>query len=267
MGESKMQANMSYSTTSVNASGIIALGARGDDIYTIDGTSIRTREKLFKTKQEMSQSKSVGNEQTQQPTTINFNIEPPYTIASNGKTQKIDIKTYPLPATYQYQAVPKLDADAFLVAQATDWEELNLLAGEASLFFEDTYLGSSLLNTQNLEDTLLLSLGRDKNVVIERKKTNYNKRQLLGGNKTESRTFEIIIKNKKQQAINLVIEDQIPISTDKAIMIENIDHPEAEYDEKTGKLTWRIMLPANADKKISFKYTVKYPKDRTLLLE
>ena len=53
------------------------------------------------------------------------------------------------PATYQYYVTPKLDRDAFLTAQVTNWEQYNLLSGEANLFFEGTYLGKTYLNTQN----------------------------------------------------------------------------------------------------------------------
>ena len=54
--------------------------------------------------------------------------------------------------------------------KVTNWEELNLFDGELNLFFEGAYLGKSLLDLQSASDTLDISLGKDKGIVIQRKK-------------------------------------------------------------------------------------------------
>ncbi len=56
----------------------------------------------------------------------------------------------------------------FLTAQVTDWTKYNFLSGEANLFFEGTFIGKSLINTNATTDTLNLSLGTDKNIVVTR---------------------------------------------------------------------------------------------------
>ena len=66
-------------------------------------------------------------------TTVNYDITLPYTIPSDNKPQSVEIKALDLPATYQYFVAPKLDKDAFLTAQIIDWEQYNLLSGEANL--------------------------------------------------------------------------------------------------------------------------------------
>ena len=88
------------------------------------------------------------------PTTTVFEIEDPYSVPNDGKTYTADINSYELNASYEYYAAPKLDADAYLTAKIVDWQELNLLPGEANLFFEGTYLGNSSLDVMNASDTL-----------------------------------------------------------------------------------------------------------------
>jgi hypothetical protein len=202
------------------------------------------------------------------PTNISFDIKLPYIIPNDGKTYVVDINQYDVPATYRYYCVPKIDPDAFLTAEITNWEELNLLPGEANLFFEGTFVGKSSLNPNRTQDTLFLSLGRDKSIVIERtKQKDFNKRPFIGANRTEARTFEIAIRNKKTQTIHLALEDQVPLSTDKDIEVEVETDKEAKKNNDTGAVTWELDLPPATEKKLLLKYQVKYPKSKTLVLE
>ncbi|MBK7290027.1 MAG: mucoidy inhibitor MuiA family protein [Chitinophagaceae bacterium] len=105
---------------------------------------------------------------TYQPTTTIYEIKDPYTILNDGKTYMADIDGYEVKAQYEYYAAPKIEADAVLTAKIVDWQELNLLPGEANLFFEGTFLGKSLLDVENAGDTLSLSLGKDKGVAIKK---------------------------------------------------------------------------------------------------
>ena len=228
--------------------------------------------------EEKSESNTVGYENaltsanyttiSEAQTNIEFVISLPYTILSDGKQNDVEIQNYSLPATFQYFCAPKLDNDAFLIARVSGWEQYNLLSGNMNLYFEGTYIGKSYLNSKNTEDTLDFSLGRDKNIAITRiKQKELTSKNVIGGNRKENISWEISVRNKKKQAINIVIEDQIPVTTDKTIEIEKTDTPDAAYVESTGILTWKIKVNSAETKKLNFSYTVKYPKDNTLYLE
>jgi hypothetical protein len=204
----------------------------------------------------------------QLPTTYLYEIDLPVTIESDGKMQTVEIKNYELPAGYRYFCAPKIEAAAFLSAQVTGWESLGLLSGEANLFFEGTFLGKSYLEFANTNDTLELSLGRDRNISVSRTKLkDFTRRQFMSGKKEDSRSFEIAVKNKKTQAITLVLEDQIPVSTNKNITIEQGEISGATLNSETGKLSWTLNLKPAEDKKLRFGYTVRYPKEKIIVLE
>jgi ribosomal protein L29 len=200
-----------------------------------------------------------------QTTTTQFDIELPYTIASDNRFYNVDVKTLQIPTTYTYYVVPKLDKDAFLFAEITDWEQYNLLSGESNVFFENTFVGKTTLNTNELSDTLRISLGRDKNIGVERTKLrDFSKRNFLGDRKSDSRAYEIKIRNKKKTPINIVVEDQIPLTTDKSIEIES-EAKNASIDATTGKVIWRInALKPSGEQKMQVQYTVRYPKEMNL---
>ncbi|WAC38975.1 mucoidy inhibitor MuiA family protein [Pedobacter sp. SL55] len=200
-------------------------------------------------------------------TNVTFEIKTPYTILTDGKQAAVDIGNYDFKADYQYYAVPKVTQDAFLTAKITDFNEVNLISGEASIFFEGTYLDKSLLDIQNT-DTLTISLGADKNVAVKREKQKgYTERQFIGSSQKDTRHFVIDVKNRKSQVVNLTIEDQLPIPTNSDIMVEKQELSKAKLDETSGRLTWQFLLQPNEQKKIDLKYQVKYPKNRPVNIE
>ncbi|HHG83753.1 MAG TPA: mucoidy inhibitor MuiA family protein, partial [Bacteroidetes bacterium] len=153
-------------------------------------------------------------------TTAEFAISILQTIASGEKPQQVSIQSNKLPATYQHFAVPKLDHDAFLLARITEWEGLNLLPGEVQIFFEGTYVAQSYIDPNFTKDTLDFSLGRDKKIVIERKRLqDFSKIKTIGFNREKTFAYEIKVRNTKAESANLRLEDQIPVSQDKSISV------------------------------------------------
>ena len=171
-------------------------------------------------------------------------------------------------ALYEYYCVPKLDADAFLIAKILNWDEHNFLEGEANLFFEGKYIGKSILDTRNTSDTLTLSLGRDGNVLVKREKIkDYTSRHVVGSNQKSMVGYEISIRNKKSQHLTIVVEDQIPIANDKDISVDKLEDSDAEHDGETGLLKWKKEIDPGKTELISLKYVVRFPKNSRMILE
>jgi len=218
---------------------------------------------LAKLKTEVVEVNSV-----QKQTNVVFEIKNPYTILSDGKQFSVDIGNYDFTADYEYYTAPKISEEAFLTAKINGFAEANLIAGEANIFFEGTYLGKTLLDVQNSADTLTISLGVDKNVIIKREKQkDFNEKQFIGSSQKDSRSFIIDIKNRKSQLVKLIVEDQLPISTSSDITVDRQEISKAKYDEATGKLTWSLVLQPNEQQKLALKYQVKYPKNKPINLE
>lgn len=206
--------------------------------------------------------------QIENQTTVNFEIKTPYTIRSENKNYAVDMESYQLPASYQYYSVPKIDAHAFLIARITDWEKYNLLDGEANLFFEETFVGKTLLDVRSAADTLEISLGRDERITVKREKSlDFTSKQLIGSKKHESRSWKTTVKNNKGQEISMVVLDQVPVSTleEIEVSVENISG--ASRNAGTGEIKWEFKLPPAAMKEFVLTYMVKYPKDKNLVIE
>ena len=231
------------------------------------GISRKAKKKKDK-KKKVTASIPVPTTQVEKATTVEFTIDIPYTIFTDGKQYTVNIKTHEIPAYYEYYTAPKIDSYAYLTAQVTDWEDYKLLNGEANLFFEGTYIGKSFLDVEEVEDTLYLSLGRDNNIVINRnKQKEFSTRQFIGNKKTERRAWEIELRNKKAQRINIEVVDQIPLSTTEEIEVEHEIKNGGQLDKETGLIKWKLQLAAGKNAKVQFNYKVKYPKKKQLQLE
>lgn len=196
---------------------------------------------------------------------VNFDIDMPYDVPTNGKEQTATLQTVDVNTMYQHYAVPKLDADAYLLAQLPEWEKLNLLPGEANIILEGTYVGKTFIDPNAVTDTLNLTLGHDKRVVIKREKlTDFSSVKFLGSNKLQKFTYEITVKNNKSEPVNMLLKDQYPLTTNKDIEVELTDAANAEINKDLGVLNWKFSLAPNETKKIRFSYSIKYPKDKTI---
>ena len=226
------------------------------------------QDKVSRVQTRGAKSLAIPTVQNNNQTTVNFEIKTPYTIKSDNKSYSVDIDAYNLSAIYQYYCVPKIDKDAFLIANITNWEKYNLLEGEANIFFEGTYIGKTLLDVRYASDTLQVSLGRDKNVNVKREKVNeFISKKFIGSKKEESRGWDIDVKNNKSQQINMLIYDQVPVSTLEEIKIEVLENSGAKQNAQSGEIKWEFTIAPYESKRFSLKYLVKYPKNKNLMIE
>jgi len=194
---------------------------------------------------------------------VSYDIDLPYDVPGNGKEQSVSLKEFPVNTLYKYYAVPKLDKDAYLLGEVADWEKLNLLPGEANIIFEGTYIGRSFIDPHSTQDTLNLTLGKDKRLVIKKEKLkDFSSVKFLGTNKKQVFTYEITVKNNKKEAVQMLLKDQYPLSANKDIEVELLESSNAADNKELGVLTWKLQLEPGEIKKLRVGYSVKYPKDK-----
>lgn len=218
--------------------------------------------------EEAVEASQVAVEKQVGETAITFDVAVPYTIASDGKIQTIEIQRSSIPAEYKYVTVPKMSPLAYLTGNITDWAEMSLQSGEATLYFENTFVGKSTLNVNQLSDTLTLSLGTDNSILVKReKRKDFTSRRVLGANKTETYSFLLTIRNNKTSPVKITLLDQIPVSTNSGITVEALELSGGRYNSQTGRVSWDYDIKPQETKQTILTYSVRYPKDKTIILE
>ncbi len=187
-------------------------------------------------------------------------IDLAYSIPSDGKPHNISIQKKEMKADFKYYAVPRMDRDAFLQASITDWEDMNLVYGNAKIYFDNSYVGESVINPNDMDDTLNIDLGRDKTILVERKLLKEkSKTGFIDDKKTVTRSYTITLRNTKANNVSMVLQDQVPLSVQKDIVVTVDEKDGAKLEDMTGILTWNVNLKPKETRTFKFTYTVKYP--------
>ena len=203
-----------------------------------------------------------------QGTNFSFDLDINQKIPSTGEASLIELQRLEADAVYKYISIPKLKQKAFLTAGIADWESLNLLDGKANIYFGNMFTGETYISRSQLTDTLSVSLGRDESITIKReKRTDFTSTRMIGANRVDTRSFKITVRNNRQNRINLVVSDQVPISQNNQIEVEADEISGASYNEINGELKWILDLNPNESRELILTYRVKYPKNQKVILE
>lgn len=194
---------------------------------------------------------------------VTYNIAMPYTIASNGKSRMVDVQNFTIhDVKYKYYSIPKASSHTHLMVKVTNWEQYDLLPGRANIYFQGTFVGKTSLDPSSTNQKLDISLGKDERVVVKREKNkDYSITRTLGLNTKSELGYNIILKNNRNKTVNLKVVDQIPVSKSNKVEVTLEDKGGAVLDKETGKLTWDMSLEPGENHRLSFRFTVKYPKN------
>lgn len=241
---------------------VVAVNSASNSIQANPQSVTKLNGSTIKQKQQIQTINFIANKTKRNVANLEYSIDAPYTILSDGKENKIRIKEVATAVEYVYHAVPQIDMDVFLTANLNNWTELDLLSGPTTIFYEGTFIGESTLDVANTSDTMIISLGRDKNIIVERESDkDLSEKRIFGKTIKDFIAWEITVRNNRPIPIKLIIEEQIPVTNNKAIEIELVKSSNASFDERTGIMEWELELNAYKKKKLDYKYVVKYPEN------
>ena len=198
---------------------------------------------------------------------VNYVIAIPYDIPGNGKVQLIDLKDYTINAEYTYYSIPKLSDETYLVATLSGYEKYNLLPGQATVTFNNTFIGKTRINPNTADSLFTVTLATDPRVSVKREKQKqFCDTKHVGNNTTTTESYLITVKNNQNKPVKLTLKEQYPISADKYIEVKVTEiKPAATYNKTDiGVVTWETEQKEGETRTFSVTYSVKYPKDRTI---
>lgn len=198
---------------------------------------------------------------------VNYVIAIPYDIPGNGKVQLIDLKDYTINAEYTYYSIPKLSDETYLVATLSGYEKYNLLPGQATVTFNNTFIGKTRINPNTADSLFTVTLATDPRVSVKREKQKqFCDTKHVGNTTTTTESYLITVKNNQNKPVKLTLKEQYPISADKDIEVKVTEiKPAATYNKTDiGVVTWETELKEGETRTFSVTYSVKYPKDKTI---
>jgi uncharacterized protein (TIGR02231 family) len=214
------------------------------------------------------QKKVVAEAQTAKVDTtgdvVVYKIEKLSDIPSENSPKKLLIGRFTLPATIEYLTIPKLLPEVFVSAKVTNDSEFMFLPGSVNLFSDSEYIGESSLENVAPTEKFNFSLGITKAIKVKRElvKREALSAGLLGGSKKIKYAYRIKVENNKKSNAKVTVKDQIPVSKNDEIKVEEVEFGEGDEPTKKtdmGIIDWRFELPPGKKKIIDFSFSVTYP--------
>ena len=197
-----------------------------------------------------------------QLTSSSFSIQSKQSIPSDNQDHKIGIAIENFPIDFWYEVVPKTVQAAFLKGKGKNIEDYPLLAGDANVFLDNSFVASVPIKTIMPADSFSLNLGIDDAIRVERKIVS-RFTESVGTFSTKTRTryeFENIIENHKKYPVEVSLTDQVPVSADEKIVVELLEpKSDAMVPDADGMLRWKLKLAPGEKQVIMLKFTVEYP--------
>ena len=185
-------------------------------------------------------------------------------VLSDTSGNVADLKNFVVDAKYHVLCIPRLSNKCFMTAEivAADWP---LPPAKASVYLKDTLAGEFYVDSNAETDTFNLSLGNDERITVVRTELpSKTQEALLKNQKKTSYAFRINLMNNSSEPVNVKILDQIPVSTEKTIVVETSELSRAKLNEESGELSWEISAQSKIESVLNVSYTVAWPKDKKL---
>jgi uncharacterized protein (TIGR02231 family) len=199
-----------------------------------------------------------------QATSATFRIAAPANIPCDGVGHRVGIGTLLLGATTTYKTTPKLLPAAFLDASITNGPDFPLLAGQAFAFLDGMFVAKVDMKTVMPGEKFNLSFGVDEGIKVERKTVGEvaENGSFLSGNLRWAASYMITVTNNKTVPAAVEVTDQIPVSRNEKIVVEQVE-PDSDALKATdqGLLVWKLDLKPGEKREIPLKFTITHPKD------
>jgi uncharacterized protein (TIGR02231 family) len=197
----------------------------------------------------------------------NFIIPGPVSVVSGGGVRSVRLATDTAEARLFATATPRIAEQAFLTAAFTLESQAPLLAGNANLFRDGSYVGMGRVAFANPGAEVELGFGPDDQVrvaftLLSRES---GQRGLITRVSTDERHYEITVDNLHTRPMEITIIDRVPVAEDERIIVERLgdttEPTETDVDGTRGVLAWTYDYEAGETRTINNGYLVTWPSD------
>jgi uncharacterized protein (TIGR02231 family) len=187
-----------------------------------------------------------------------------------GRARKVMLSRIPLEAELMRVSAPRQDPQAYLTAKASNATGAPLLAGEASVFVGDEFVGRAQLPLTPPGGELQLAFGADDRVKIERRMVE-RKHETAGiVSKDDVYRYRTLTKVKNLYAtpVKVRVLDLVPVSRDEIIevkLLEGTTAPTGPGDAaRPGVRTHEVELKPGEERSIDLRYEVRFPRGQAI---
>lgn len=206
---------------------------------------------------------TVVSDISHQGSVVTFKLSGGGNIPSDGTPHKTTIFYDDFPCSFDYVAIPRLVSFAYLQANVKNSSDgATLLSGTANIFRDDIFVGSTQLSNIAPGQEFQLNLGIDESLKIERDLVERQvDKKLIGNQRRITYGYRLIITNLINQAINIKLTEQLPVSRNEQIKVRlNRSNPQIQLGAM-GLLVWELMIQPQEKREISYQFSIEHPPE------
>jgi len=188
------------------------------------------------------------------------------TVKSNGKVYRVLLKSQKLVGNKEYFATPIISSFVYLRCNTRNITGAPLLAGAANVFLGGDFIGETRLATVPENASLILGLGVDERIRVNRISSMMSKTSgIISKNRIIELESEISIVNYTKENIKVVVEERLPLSRHKNIIVYDYKankkaiNREQDGTFRNGKVHWRMNIPSGKSDKVISSYSIEHP--------
>jgi uncharacterized protein (TIGR02231 family) len=188
-------------------------------------------------------------------------------IPSDNTAHKTTIFNADYPCRAQYMAIPQLDSLAYLQTTITNpLSGVTLLPGQANIFRDNTFIGTTSLENIAPGQEFKLNLGTDEGLKIDRVLVERQvDKTLIANQKQTTYAYRLVITNLREQIAELTLIEQLPVSRNEQIKVSlTCTNPQIQIGEM-GTLEWFLTLPPLSKQELYYQFTVEHPLELTVV--
>jgi uncharacterized protein (TIGR02231 family) len=197
---------------------------------------------------------------------VTFQVSQGGNIPSDRNPHKVTLFSDEYPANLDYIAIPKLVSFAYLQAKMTNPKTgVTLLPGQANIFRDDEFVGTTAIQNIAPGQELILNLGIDEGIQLERDLVERQvDKKLIGGQRRITFAYQIVATNLNDTPIDLTLKEQIPVSRNEKLKVKLTQIQPKIEPEKLGTLEWKLTLNPQSKQEIDYQFVVEYPPEKTV---
>ncbi|VAW32517.1 hypothetical protein MNBD_CHLOROFLEXI01-69 [hydrothermal vent metagenome] len=216
----------------------------------------------FSLEEEPIEAELVSAEVQSEGTAVTFAAPGHTDIPNDGTPHKTVLQQIQLEPKLDYLTIPKFSDAVFRRATVEYDQPGPLLAGSASLFVGDEYIGQTKIKFTVQGDELELLLGVEDRITVERKLAQRDvDKKLLRDIRQLRYGYTVELKNLLKTAAVVVVKDHVPVSRHEQIKVKlETARPQPAEQTDMNLLEWQLTLPSGETKTVAYEYSVEHPR-------
>jgi uncharacterized protein (TIGR02231 family) len=200
-----------------------------------------------------------------------FRVPGRISVPQDGTFKTFALSSRRVEPSLAVKVAPALDETAYLETAFVLDDDIPLLAGDASLHRDGSFVGRSRLSQTAPGDRVELGFGADDRVKVTR--VPVRKRESdpgwIGSTRSDLRDFKTTIRNLHEVPLRITVVDQLPVPENTAITVEQVapmtPPTDKQVADRRGVVAWTWDYAPGEQKEIRLAYRVKWPGDRELV--